>query len=47
MRLAENKYGLSWQIVPARPVNPKGFLEAILQMKKNDIETLRRAQGGT
>lgn len=41
-----DKFGLSWQVVPTELPqlisNPKG-MQAMLQMKKFDIETLRRA----
>lgn len=48
----KDKYGLSWQIVPSAlgellqdkdPEKSKRVMEAMLQMDKIDIETLRRA----
>jgi predicted 3-demethylubiquinone-9 3-methyltransferase (glyoxalase superfamily) len=42
----KDKYGVSWQVVPTELPhlisNPKG-MQAMLQMKKFDIETLRKA----
>jgi predicted 3-demethylubiquinone-9 3-methyltransferase (glyoxalase superfamily) len=51
----KDKFGLSWQIVPkilrdlvadADPVKSKRVMDAILQMDKLDIETLKRAYEG-
>ena len=48
----KDKYGLSWQIVPSilvellqdkDPVKAKRVMEAMLQMKKIDIKTLKQA----
>jgi len=48
----KDKYGLSWQIVPAvltellhdkNPAKSKHVMEAMMQMEKLDIEKLRRA----
>jgi predicted 3-demethylubiquinone-9 3-methyltransferase (glyoxalase superfamily) len=48
----KDKYGLSWQIVPAElgklmsskePGKAKRVMTALLKMKKLDIETLRNA----
>jgi predicted 3-demethylubiquinone-9 3-methyltransferase (glyoxalase superfamily) len=50
-----DKYGLSWQVVPAvlpdllsdpDPEKSRRVMKALLQMKKIDIETLRRAAEG-
>jgi predicted 3-demethylubiquinone-9 3-methyltransferase (glyoxalase superfamily) len=52
----KDKYGVSWQIVPAslwdmmRDADPATFqrvMAAVLQMRKLDIETLKRAYEGT
>jgi predicted 3-demethylubiquinone-9 3-methyltransferase (glyoxalase superfamily) len=52
----KDKYGLSWQIVPTilaklfqdkDPEKSKRVMQAMLQMKKIDIETLKRAAEGT
>ena len=52
----KDKYGLSWQIVPScliemlqdeDPQKSKRVMEAMLQMRKMDIEALRRAYRGT
>ena len=49
----KDKYGLSWQVVPARmselmnaadPVKSKRVMEAMLKMKKIDIPTLEKAR---
>jgi len=51
----KDKYGLSWQVVPAvlsdllsdpDPEKSRRVMKALLQMKKIDIETLRRAAEG-
>jgi len=51
----KDKYGLSWQIVPTvlgellsdpDPVKSKRVMEALLQMSKLDIATLKRASEG-
>jgi len=51
----KDKYGLSWQIVPTvlvellsdpDPEKSRRVMKAMLQMKKIDIETLRRASEG-
>lgn len=51
----KDKYGLSWQIVPAvlpellgdhDPTKAERTMKAMLQMKKLDIATLRRAHAG-
>lgn len=51
----EDKYGVSWQIVPAiltelmqnnDPEKARRVTEALLKMKKIDIETLKRAYEG-
>ena len=47
----EDKFGLSWQIVPAAlnelmESDPTAVMEALLEMQKIDIETLRRASEG-
>ena len=51
----KDKYGLSWQIVPRvlgellndrDPVKSKRVMEALLQMSKLDIATLKRAYEG-
>jgi predicted 3-demethylubiquinone-9 3-methyltransferase (glyoxalase superfamily) len=51
----KDKYGLSWQIVPAilgelmsdpDPQKSKRVMEAMLKMKKMDIETLKQAYEG-
>jgi len=51
----KDKYGLSWQIVPTvlgellsdpDPVKSKRVMEALLQMSKLDIPTLKRASEG-
>jgi predicted 3-demethylubiquinone-9 3-methyltransferase (glyoxalase superfamily) len=47
----KDKYGVSWQIVPAvlgellqgEPARANRVMQALLQMKKIDIETLQRA----
>lgn len=50
----KDKYGVSWQIVPAilgemiadpDPEKPERVMQALLQMKKLDIEELRKAYG--
>lgn len=46
----KDRYGLSWQVVPAdlgdlMSANPRDVMAAILQMKKIDLATLRRAAG--
>ncbi|MBD0331637.1 MAG: VOC family protein [Chitinophagaceae bacterium] len=48
----KDKYGLSWQIVPAiisrlmqDPVKSKKVMQAVLQMKKIDIEKVKQASG--
>jgi predicted 3-demethylubiquinone-9 3-methyltransferase (glyoxalase superfamily) len=48
-----DKYGLSWQVVPARirewPNDPAGFqrvMKAIMPMKKLELATLERAYDG-
>ena len=52
----KDRYGLSWQIVPAGlgellgdpdPQRARRATEAMMQMTKLDIEALRRAAGGT
>ena len=52
----KDKYGVSWQIVPAvlgelmsdpDPVKARRVTEAMLKMVKLDIPTLRRAYEGT
>jgi len=52
----KDKYGLSWQIVPAGlndmlvdedTEKSKRVMDAMMKMKKIDIEELRRAAGGT
>lgn len=50
----KDKYGLSWQVVPkgmdelfaGDPERAKRAMDAMFQMKKLDIETLRRAADG-
>ena len=51
----KDKYGLSWQIVPTvltkmlkdkDPAKSKRVMEAMLQMKKIDIKTLKQAYDG-
>jgi len=51
----KDRYGLSWQVVPAGmdelfsdadPQRAQRAMQAMLQMKKLDIETLRRAADG-
>lgn len=51
----KDKYGVSWQIVPtvmvelltdSDPEKSRRAMKAMLQMKKIDIETLKRAAGG-
>jgi predicted 3-demethylubiquinone-9 3-methyltransferase (glyoxalase superfamily) len=51
----KDKYGLSWQIVPTvlskmlkdkDPQKSKRVMEAMLQMKKIDIQTLKQAYEG-
>ncbi len=51
----KDKFGLSWQIVPAAlgelmsgkdPEKSKRVMEALLKMKKLDIDTLRKAYDG-
>jgi predicted 3-demethylubiquinone-9 3-methyltransferase (glyoxalase superfamily) len=51
----KDKYGVSWQIVPRMlgqllndpdPAKSRRIMEAVLQMKKIDIETLRRVYDG-
>lgn len=51
----KDKYGLSWQVVPAAlaelmgdkdPEKSKRVMEAMLQMDKMDINTLQRAHDG-
>jgi predicted 3-demethylubiquinone-9 3-methyltransferase (glyoxalase superfamily) len=51
----KDKYGLSWQVVPTvlsemlqdkDPAKAKRVMEAMLQMKKIDIPTLKRAYEG-
>lgn len=50
----KDKFGLSWQIVPAElqkllgknPAQTERVMEAILQMRKLDIKTLKRAAAG-
>ncbi len=46
----KDKYGLSWQVVPRvliellhDPAKLRGVMKAMLQMKKLDIETLKKA----
>jgi predicted 3-demethylubiquinone-9 3-methyltransferase (glyoxalase superfamily) len=50
----KDKFGLSWQVAPANmselmqgknPEGAKRAMQAMLQMKKLDIATLRRAGG--
>jgi len=50
----KDKYGVSWQVVPhllpellqhPDPAKARGVMQAMLQMKKLDIEGLRRAAG--
>jgi predicted 3-demethylubiquinone-9 3-methyltransferase (glyoxalase superfamily) len=50
----KDKYGVSWQIVPAilwemisdpDPEKPERVMQALLQMKKLDMEELKRAYG--
>lgn len=50
----KDKYGLSWQVVPTvlpellkdkDPAKAKRVMEAMLQMKKIDIKTLKQAYG--
>ena len=52
MRLAKNRYGVSWQIVPAvlmelqndaDPVKSQAVMRTMLAMGKLDIAELRRA----
>jgi predicted 3-demethylubiquinone-9 3-methyltransferase (glyoxalase superfamily) len=52
----KDKYGLSWQINPTvlgemlndpDPVKSQRVMQAMLQMKKIDIETLKRAYAGS
>lgn len=52
----KDRYGMSWQIVPTElpemlvdpDVEKSGrVMKALVQMKKLDIETLRRAYAGT
>lgn len=49
-----DKYGVSWQIVPAilsemiadsRPEKSERVMQALMQMTKIDIETLKQAYG--
>jgi len=51
----KDKYGLSWQVVPTvltkmlkdkDPQKAKRVMEAMLQMKKIDIQTLKQAYEG-
>ena len=51
----KDKYGLSWQIVPAEwpnmlrdatPAQSERMMKAMLQMKKFDLAALKRAQAG-
>jgi predicted 3-demethylubiquinone-9 3-methyltransferase (glyoxalase superfamily) len=51
----KDKYGVSWQVVPtallemvkdADPAKSQPVMKAMLQMKKLDIETLKRAYAG-
>jgi predicted 3-demethylubiquinone-9 3-methyltransferase (glyoxalase superfamily) len=51
----KDKYGLSWQVVPTElsrllqdkdPVKAKRVMEAMLQMRKIDIQTLKQAYEG-
>jgi predicted 3-demethylubiquinone-9 3-methyltransferase (glyoxalase superfamily) len=51
----KDKYGVSWQIVPSElnkllndpdPVKAKRAMEAMLQMKKIDINEIKKAVGG-
>ena len=51
----KDKYGLSWQVVPTvltemlkdkDPAKAKRVMEAMLQMKKIDIQTLKQAYDG-
>ncbi len=48
----QDKYGVSWQIIPDRidelfqdndPAKVKRVMDALLQMKKIDIDTLEKA----
>ncbi len=46
----KDKYGVSWQIVPAAlseiiQKNPEKVMEALLKMKKLDINALKKARG--
>jgi predicted 3-demethylubiquinone-9 3-methyltransferase (glyoxalase superfamily) len=50
----KDKYGLSWQIIPAslpellggEPEKAQRAMQALMQMKKLDIDELRRARNG-
>jgi predicted 3-demethylubiquinone-9 3-methyltransferase (glyoxalase superfamily) len=51
----KDKYGLSWQIIPKAlmqylrdpdPVKSKRVMDAMLQMKKIDVDGLRKAYEG-
>ena len=53
MRLLTDKYGLSWQVVPAKfgdwARDPAGFervMHAVMPMKKLDLAALQRAYDG-
>jgi len=52
VRLAQDRYGLSWQIIPDRlmellgdpdPERAKRAMAAMLEMRKIDVPTLERA----
>lgn len=55
VRLADGRFGVSWQIVPRMlheligdedPAKAKRALDAMLKMQKLDIAALRRAHAG-
>lgn len=55
MRLAQDRFGLSWQVIPAGmeelfsdsdPERARRAMEAMLQMRKLDIAALRSAADG-
>jgi predicted 3-demethylubiquinone-9 3-methyltransferase (glyoxalase superfamily) len=55
VRLAQDKYGLSWQIVPAElpemiadkdPKKSERVMQALLKMVKLDVAALKKAYNG-